>query len=50
MATDPALASKKASEPESRDSVEPGYRPIHLPKLDIVAVDETPGGFDSGDA
>ena len=28
--------------------VEPGYRPIHLPKLRIVAVDELPGGFDGG--
>src|SRR5260370_36750287 len=28
--------------------VEPGYRPIHLPKLHIVTVDEPPGGFDGG--
>jgi hypothetical protein len=28
--------------------VEPGYRPIHLPKLHIVAVDEPCGGFDGG--
>jgi hypothetical protein len=28
--------------------VEPGYGPIHLPKLHIVAIDETPGGFDGG--
>jgi hypothetical protein len=28
--------------------VEPGYRPIRLPKLHIVAVDEPPGGFDGG--
>ena len=28
--------------------VEPGYRPVHLPKLHIVAVDEPPGGFDGG--
>jgi hypothetical protein len=26
--------------------VESGYRPIRLPKLHIVAVDEPPGGFD----
>jgi hypothetical protein len=28
--------------------VEPGYRPVHLPEFDIVAVDEPPGGFDGG--
>jgi hypothetical protein len=28
--------------------VESGYRPIGLPKLYIVAVDEPPGGFDGG--
>ena len=28
--------------------IEPGYRPIHLPKLHIVTVDEPPGGFDGG--
>jgi hypothetical protein len=28
--------------------VEPGYRPVHLPKLDIVTVGEPPGGFDGG--
>src|SRR3977135_1666810 len=28
--------------------VEPGYRPIHLPKLHILTVDEPPGGFDGG--
>ncbi len=28
--------------------VESGYRPICLPKLHIVAVDEPPGGFDGG--
>jgi hypothetical protein len=28
--------------------VEPGYRPIHLPKFYIVAVNEPPGGFDGG--
>jgi hypothetical protein len=28
--------------------VESGYRPIRLPKLHIVAVDEPPGGFDGG--
>jgi hypothetical protein len=28
--------------------VEPGYRPIRLPKLHVVAVDEPPGGFDGG--
>jgi len=28
--------------------VEPGYRPVHLPKLDIVAIDESPRGFDGG--
>ena len=27
---------------------EPGYGPIHLPKLYIVAVDEPRGGFDGG--
>jgi hypothetical protein len=28
--------------------VELGYRPIHLPKLHIVTVDEPSGGFDGG--
>ena len=28
--------------------VESGYRPIRLPKLHIVSVDEPPGGFDGG--
>jgi hypothetical protein len=28
--------------------IEPGYRPVHLPKLQIVAVDESAGGFDGG--
>jgi hypothetical protein len=28
--------------------VEFGYRPIRLPKLHIVAVDKSPGGFDGG--
>ena len=28
--------------------VESGYRPIRLPELHIVAVDEPPGGFDGG--
>jgi hypothetical protein len=28
--------------------VKSGYRPIRLPKLHIVVVDEPPGGFDSG--
>src|SRR5882762_762695 len=28
--------------------VEPGYGPIRLPKLHVVAVDEPPGGFDGG--
>ena len=28
--------------------VEPGYGPIHLPKLHVVAVHETPCGFDGG--
>jgi hypothetical protein len=29
-------------------SVEPRYRPVHLPQLHIMAVDEPPGGFDGG--
>jgi hypothetical protein len=29
-------------------SAEPGYGPIHLPKLDIVAVGEPRGGFNGG--
>jgi hypothetical protein len=28
--------------------IEPGYRPVQLPKLQIVAVDESPGGPDGG--
>jgi hypothetical protein len=28
--------------------VESGYRPVRLPKLHIVSVDEPPGGFDGG--
>jgi hypothetical protein len=28
--------------------VESGYRPIGLPKLHIVAVDQSSGGFDGG--
>jgi hypothetical protein len=28
--------------------VEPGDRPITLPELDIVIVDQPPGGFDGG--
>jgi hypothetical protein len=28
--------------------VEPGYMPIHLPKLHTATVDEPPGGFDGG--